>query len=151
MKNIRKAEIRDISRIAEILIFTKRMNYRPIFKNDAVSFGELQVLPLAQKFLEEPSRLDNIWVYDDGFVKALIHIESQEILELYVDSFFENMGIGAKLITFAKEECNVRKLWVLEKNKRAIEFYKRNGFEQSEERTLEEGTPEFLIRMVRNN
>ena len=34
---IRKAENKDISRIAEIIVFTKRVTYRPIFKNDFVS------------------------------------------------------------------------------------------------------------------
>ena len=38
---IRRATIEDASRIAEILIFTKRMNYRKIFQNDKVSFGEI--------------------------------------------------------------------------------------------------------------
>ena len=40
---IRKAEIKDISRIAEILVFVKRINYRSIFKNDDYSFNELLV------------------------------------------------------------------------------------------------------------
>ncbi|WP_416326285.1 hypothetical protein [[Eubacterium] hominis] len=41
MINIRKAKQEDISRIAEILVFTKRLNYRSIFHNDHYSFGEL--------------------------------------------------------------------------------------------------------------
>ena len=36
---IRKAEPKDISRIAEILVFTKRMKYRSIFHNDEYSFN----------------------------------------------------------------------------------------------------------------
>ena len=44
MSHIRKSTLQDVSRIAEILIFTKRMNYRFIFQNDRVSFGEMQVL-----------------------------------------------------------------------------------------------------------
>ena len=39
---IRRATIEDASRIAEISIFTKRMNYRAIFRNDKVSFGEMR-------------------------------------------------------------------------------------------------------------
>jgi len=35
---IRKAEPKDISRIAEILVFTKRMKYRAIFHNDGYNF-----------------------------------------------------------------------------------------------------------------
>lgn len=46
---LRKAGNMDISRIAEILIFTKRTTYRSIFKNDNVSFNEMQVLKEIEK------------------------------------------------------------------------------------------------------
>ena len=52
MDPIRKAELKDVSRIAEILIFTKRTQYRPIFNDDQVSFGEMQVLPTAREYLD---------------------------------------------------------------------------------------------------
>ena len=42
--NIRKAETRDLSRIAEIFVFNNRINYYPIFGDAQYSFGELQVL-----------------------------------------------------------------------------------------------------------
>ena len=98
---IRHAAIADASRIAEILIFTKRMNYRKIFQNDKVSFGEMQVYPLAKNYIDNPDELDGIWVYDDEFVKGVIHHDGKQIVELYVDSFFENQGIGSKLIKYA--------------------------------------------------
>ena len=47
---IRKAEPKDISRIAEILVFTKRMKYRAIFHIDDYSFNELQVVKVANEF-----------------------------------------------------------------------------------------------------
>lgn len=84
---IRKAVMEDISRIAEILVFVKRLNFRPIFKNDAYSFKELQVLSVAREY-SVPDILNNIWVYDDGIVKGMIRIEGEEIRELYVDHFF---------------------------------------------------------------
>ena len=76
VNHIRKATVADASRVAEILVFTKRMNYRSIFHNDQVSFGEMQVLPLAQEYLNRPERLENIWVYDDEFVKGMVHVEN---------------------------------------------------------------------------
>jgi putative acetyltransferase len=81
---IRKAEPKDISRIAEILVFTKRMKYRSIFHNDEYSFNELQVVKVADEF-NDPELLDKVWVYDDGIVKGMIHLEGKEIAELYVD------------------------------------------------------------------
>ena len=124
---IRKAEIKDISRIAEILVFVKRINYRSIFKNDDYSFNELQVLKVAEEY-SRPEKLDNIFVYDDGIVKGLIHMEGTEIAELYVDHFFQSQGIGAKLIEYAKQEYNADRLWAIEKNVNAIRFMNRMVF-----------------------
>ena len=146
---IRKAAIEDISRIAEILVFVKRMNYRAIFRNDAVSFGEIQVLPVAEEY-SKPEILDSIWVYEDeGIVKGLIRIVGKEVVELYVEHFFQGQGIGAALIEFAKNEHDVRTLWVLEKNTSAIRFYEAHGFHVTENKELEEGTPEYKVMMER--
>ncbi len=149
MIEIRKAKQEDISRIAEILVFTKRMNYRSIFHNDKYSFGEMQVLSVAQEYLGNPDALNYIWVYYDKFVRGLIHVEDREIKELYVDYFFEGQGVGGKLIEFAIKNFDVRYLWVLEKNKRAISFYERHGFRYKNEWQYEEGTTEHLLKMER--
>ena len=147
MNHIRKATIEDVSRIAEILVFTKRMNYRPIFQNDKVSFGEIQVLPLTQEYLKTPELLEPIWVFDDEFVKGVLHVENGQIQELYIDSFFQNQGIGACLIDFAIQKCQAKSLFVLEKNTGAIRFYERHGFVLTKERQLEPGTTEYIVRM----
>lgn len=146
---IRQAVKNDASRIAEILIFTKRMNYRRIFQNDLVSFGEMQVYPLAKDYIDNPDKLKGIWVYDDGIVKGMVHIQENRIEELYVDSFFENQGIGTELMEFAIERMGCNSLWVLEKNTKAIHFYKKHGFLFTGERRLQEGTTEFLLEMGR--
>lgn len=145
---IRKAEVRDLSRIAEILVFVKRINYRPIFQNDAYSFGELQVLNVAREYAA-PERLEQMWVFDDGIVKGLMRIEGEEIKELYVDHFFQGQGVGAQLIEFAKERFSCRCLWALEKNTGAIRFYRRHGFEPTGIRRPEEGTAEYLVLLER--
>ncbi|MBQ2688543.1 MAG: hypothetical protein IJG05_00515, partial [Solobacterium sp.] len=62
---IRQAIVEDASRIAEISVFTKRMNYRTIFHDDSVSFGEMQVYPLALDYINSPDSLKGIYVYDD--------------------------------------------------------------------------------------
>ncbi|MBD5521298.1 MAG: GNAT family N-acetyltransferase [Lachnospiraceae bacterium] len=149
MNYIRKAVTQDASRLAEILIFTKRINYRKIFQDDKVSFGEMQVFPLAQDYIANPEKLTNIWVYDDEFVKGMLHIEGKEVIELYVDSFFQNKGIGAKLMEFAIRTFDVSNLFVLEKNSNAIRFYQRHGFSLTQERQLEKGTTEYIVKMTR--
>ena len=77
---IRKAKKKDLSRIAEILVFVKRIKYRPIFQNDDYSFGDLQVIKIAEEY-SNPEKLDNIWVYDDGIVKGMIGYEN--VIEVY--------------------------------------------------------------------
>lgn len=145
---IRKASVQDLSRIAEILVFVKRIQFRPIFQNDDYSFGELQVIPVAQRY-SAPEILNHIWVYDDGIVKGLIHIEGKEICELYVDCFFQSQGIGAKLIDYAVKEYQAEFLWAIEKNTNAIRFYEAHGFHLTGEKKLEEGTTEYLVKLER--
>lgn len=109
----------------------------------------MQVYPLAKSYIDNSDKLDGIWVYDDEFVKGMIHIDEQQILELYVDSFFENQGLGSKLVKFAVEQMNCDFLWVLEKNRKAIRFYQRHGFAITEEKQYEEGTTEYIVKMKR--
>lgn len=156
---IRQAEEKDISRIAEILVFTKRVAYRPIFQNDMISFGEyLQVLPVAEQYSSGKEPLQNVWLYDDGIVKGLItfawHKNALEIEKLYVDWFFQGMGVGDALMAFAIQTANAKYggnlfLWVLEKNEAAIRFYRKHGFVPTGERKPEEGTPEYLLQFER--
>lgn len=146
---IRKASIKDISRIAEILVFVKRMNYRSIFRNDAVSFGEIQVIPVAEEY-SKPEILNSIWVYEsEGIIKGLIRIVEKEVVELYVEHFFQGQGIGAELIEFAIKEHDVKSMWVLEKNVNAIRFYEAHGFHITEKKEFEEGTTEYKVMMSR--
>jgi len=149
--DIRKAAPQDASRLAEILIFTKRVHYRDIFRNDKVSFAQMQVLPLAQDFLARPEALEGIWVYDDGFVKGMLHVEGDEVKELYVEPFFQHQGIGAKLMEFAIKSCGARRLFVLEKNQNAIRFYQGQGFALTGERQLEPGTAEYIVKMEKDS
>lgn len=145
--NIRKASVQDISRIAEILIVTKRITYRPIFKNDIVSFKEMQVVTLANEIMENITILDTIWVYDDNIVKGILHVEDREIKELYVESFFQKEGIGSLFVQFAIQELHSNIVWVLEKNVHAINFYLKHGFMKTSERVLEKGTTEYCIKL----
>ncbi len=146
---IRKAEPKDLSRIAEILVFTKRVKYRSIFHNDEYSFNELQVVKVAGEF-NDPELLDKVWVYDDGIVKGMIHMAGKEISELYVDYFFWKEGIGSGLVEFAKEKFDAKFVWTLEKNEDAIRFYEAHGFRLNGRRRLEEGAPEYIVMLERD-
>ena len=145
---IRRATKEDVSRIAEILVFAKRMKYRSIFNDDAYSFCELQVLSVAEKYIEN-GFLNNMFLYDDGIIKGLIRIEKDEIVELYVDHFFQGQGVGSELIEYAKEHYPVSFLWTIEKNTEAVRFYEAHGFHLTDIKKFEEGTTEYLVKMKR--
>ena len=147
--NIRKAEKRDISRIAEMIVFGKRIAYRAIFKDDIGSFKELQVLDVAEELSKNTALFESMAVYDDGIVKGVIAAGvcegKAEITDFYVEPFFKGEGIGKALIEYVISEMkllDVRKifLWVLEENIAARKFYEANGFRPTGETGLIEGT-----------
>ena len=149
--NIRRAEKRDASRIAEILVFGNRVHFYPIFREDEYSFGEMQVVPMARKYEEDEELLARTFVYDDSIVRGVIQVKGDEVEKLYVDSFFTGRGIGGQLIEYAKENLGVRWLWALEKNTGAIWFYEKHGFCLTNEKVFEEGTTEYLVKMALRN
>ena len=144
---IRPATTADLARIAEIEVFNYRLNFYPIFRSDAFYFDEMTVPNLM------PLRADiipDILIYDDGVVKGFLHYGGDEVRRLYVEPVLQGQGIGAALLEYAIRELHVTRLWALEKNPRAIAFYQRHGFRVTEERRLEEGTEEYLVRLIRN-
>jgi len=146
MAVIRKAEKNDLSRMAEIFVFAKRVHYRPIFRNDAVCFGKLQVLPVAAMLSQ---RLDTLWVYEDTFLWGFIGLEDGEIKQLFVDPLLEGRGVGGKLLAFGIREGG-RYLWALEKNARALALYQKYGFAPTGERSPVEDTGEYAIQLCLN-
>ena len=149
MHHIRKAKKEDVSRIAEIYVFNNRINFYPIFKDTLFSFHELQVVPLAKSLLVDSDTLDNTYVYDDHqIIKGFIYTKDKEIKKLFVDSFFQGQNIGEKLLEYAMEYQDISFLWALEKNIRAIKFYQRHGFSLTNEKKYEEGTDEYLVKLI---
>ena len=143
---IRKAEKKDLSRIAEIQIFNYRLFFYPIFKSDEYYFDELQVPALMKDYEAE---LNSLYVYDDGVVKGFIKVEGTYIARLFVEPVLQNGAIGTRLLEYAVNEFHADHLWALEKNAKAIRFYERNGFALTGEKKLEEGTTEYLVLLKR--
>ena len=144
MNYIRQAKINDLVRIAEIFVFNYRLNFYPIFQEDTFYFEELTVFNMVESFAKE---LDSIWVYDDGVVKGFIQIEKREVKRLFVEPVFQGKAIGTELLEYGIAERDANHLWALEKNIKAIAFYKRHGFDKTNEKKYEEDTTEFLVRM----
>ncbi|MBE5893273.1 MAG: GNAT family N-acetyltransferase [Lachnospiraceae bacterium] len=146
---IRAAQRKDIPRIAEIIVFGKRVAYRDIFQNDMVTFNELQVMDLVEEYHRNPALIKNMLVYDDGIVKGVINREyindTVEISEFYIEPFFKRQGIGRKLIQYVlteEREKQMKKifLWVIADNISARRFYEANGLCASGDTCLIEGT-----------
>ncbi len=146
MTNIRRASPEDLNRIAEIEVFCYRLNFYPIFREDAFYFGEFQV---ANRTAAHRENLDQFLVYDDGVVKGFIQTAHSEVKKLFVEPVLQGSGIGSKLLEHAVNQEQTRFLWVLAKNKKAIAFYQRHGFRLTKERKFEKGTTEYLVRMER--
>ena len=153
---IRYAREQDLSRIAELLVFGKRTAYRDIFRDDAGSFRDLQVLDVIRKYQENPDLLKSTLVYDDGIVKGMIGRQDFgkdeiELCDFYVEPVFQGMGIGQELLNFFLREAKaVRKkrvfLWVLEENASARTFYERFGFAPDGQKKTVEGTQVMELR-----
>ena len=146
MSPIRPAKPEDLARIAEIEIFNYRLNFYPIFRYDPFYFEELQV-PSRMEYYQP--LLNTLWVYDDGVVKGFFQAEGQELKKLFVEPVLQGQAIGAALLEHAVSALRVNCLWALEKNVRAIAFYKRHGFRVTGRRKPEDGTEESLIQLAR--
>ncbi|MBO5146739.1 MAG: GNAT family N-acetyltransferase [Lachnospiraceae bacterium] len=160
---IRNAELKDVSRIAEILVFGKRVAYRDIFQDDFGSFHELQVYDIIKEYLDKPSLMKNILVYDDGIIKGIVNrkfnvmtesADEIELCEFYVEPFFKGQGIGQALIQYLIQEAREAQktkifLWVIKDNLSARRFYERNGFAADGQERIIEGTSVMDIRYVR--
>lgn len=145
--SIRKAKEKDLSRIAEIFICNNRINYFPIFKDESYSFGELQVVSFIDNYLKKDEVFKNLYIYDDGLIRGFIQMNGTEICKLYVDPWFQGRKIGHELITFAVEQFGADHLWALEKNERALAFYRRHGFAPTGKREFEEGTTKYIVEL----
>lgn len=144
---IRKATANDAARLAEIEVFNYRLNFYPIFRCDEFYFDELTVPNLMRQYADAPALLEATYVYDDGVVKGFVRIAAGELQKLFVEPVLQGQGIGAALLKYAVNACGAHELWALEKNTRAIAFYRRNGFETTADKRLEEDTTEYLVRL----
>ena len=150
MNCIRTAVPADAARLAEIEIFNYRLNFYPIFRNDAFYFSELQVPALMADYLAKPGLLADTFVYDDGAVKGFLRMEGKQVKKLFVEPVLQGNGIGSALLHHAVASFGAEGLWALEKNVRAIAFYERHGFFPTGDRMPEEDTEEYLVFLKRN-
>ncbi|MFR8247596.1 MAG: GNAT family N-acetyltransferase [Roseburia sp.] len=148
--NIRKATEEDLSRIAEIFVFNNRINYFPIFKQEDFSFGELQVVSLIENYFGKTEIMDTLFVAEDnGIIKGFMEIRGTEIGKLYVEPCFQS-GVWRCVdkICHSKSTCGffmgIRKI-------QTAHLYNCHGFIETGEKEYEEGTTEYLLKLVRRS
>ena len=139
---IRKTELADVPRISEIHVFGWRDAYRGIVPDDYL-FNTMLVAKRINYFAKAVHDcLEEIYVYDDGIVKAFMTIgacrdtdmiEAFELWGLYVDPFMQRQGIGTEMLDFCETKAIERGhtevcIWVFEQNKNAIKFYETHGY-----------------------
>ena len=72
---------------------------------------------------------ETAWVAEnEGRVVGFCVREGDNINGLYVARYAQSFGVGKALLDLAKMDCDRITVWVYEKNSRAWEFYRREGF-----------------------
>ena len=67
-----------------------------------------------------------------------IHIFGRGVGYDVMEPQFQSQGIGAVLLQYAVQKRNAVSLWVLEYNTCGIAFYKKNGFQLTGEKKIED-------------
>ncbi|MCO8246392.1 MULTISPECIES: GNAT family N-acetyltransferase [unclassified Haladaptatus] len=101
--------------------------------------------------VERPGTLFLVATRDDdvlGFCHAICHEDEGDLLRLYVDPDHWGDGIGSALYERLRSDLrdiNMKRIraMVLSENTRGTGFYRRLGFEKSDEATVEIGDGEY--------
>ena len=136
---IRKLELNDIPRVAEIQIYAWRIYDKGVLSDEYLFKDMLVVkrMEYFEKFVKKNN--SEMYVFDDGIVKAFLTVgrckdedkaDSLQIRSIYVDPFFQRNGIGSLLIEHFENIARQRNftevcLWVMEHNQKARTFYEK--------------------------
>lgn len=131
---IRKKDSKDIKKIMDIWIASNL---------DAHNFISKDYFYNNFDFVKDAIENATVYVYEqESKVIGFVGINQEFIEGIFVDRNYRSKGIGKKLIDYCKKNYNTLSLNVYCKNKKAIEFYKREGFEICEKK-LEKDNKEF--------
>ena len=107
------------------------------------SFWEGQVNAMREVYI--PSA--DTWVADyEGMLVGFVSLNEEILAALFVHPFFQGNGIGKQLLQFAMEQSDSLVLSVYKENKRAMDFYRKQGFEAVQEQVDKHtGMPEVIM------
>ena len=107
------------------------------------SFWEGQVNAMREVYI--PSA--DTWVADyEGMLVGFVSLNEEMLAALFVHPFFQGNGVGKQLLQFAMEQSDSLVLSVYKENKRAMDFYRKQGFEAIQEQVDKHtGMPEVIM------
>lgn len=154
---VRKAEVQDASRIAEIIVSYSHEIVHERMYDDPSKFNSFQVLPLALHYQNDKGALKGIRVYDDGIIKGVLYMTQKgkelELDSLYVDPLFHNAGVGQALSqaaaeTLAEKDADVMRVWVNEQDLHLRMLYSNAGFEMTGNRRPDPSFDKDLLEYI---
>ena len=122
MIRYRKARKKDLP----LLIEYKLLTITPYIKNKE---EQLKVIVYVSTFLKENYEKANLIIHNFKIIGCYLIIK-QKLDTLYIIDAYQNKKIGSKIIR--KEKENIKEVKVRKENKKAINFYKKNGFTKEE-------------------
>lgn len=124
---IRKMKDNNISAILEIWLNENIRAHSFIDKSYWISNFE---------YVKNALQQTEVYVYErGGDIVGFIGLNGNYIEGIFVNRAFQSEGIGSALIEYAKAKHSVLTLNVYEKNKRALSFYIKQGFEITDKET----------------
>jgi ribosomal protein S18 acetylase RimI-like enzyme len=162
---IRKVNVEDIPRLAEIHVFAWRCAYKDFISMEYL-VNKMTVKNREKAFNEYLSNKENIeknYVYEeDNMIKGFMTIGdcrdedkdelTFELMGIYIDPLFQRQKIGTKFVEKCINEARKHEkkeitLWVFEKNIESIKFYQKMGFVINRKIKLTERFNENAIRL----
>lgn len=122
MIRYRKARKKDLP----LLIEYKLLTIAPYIENKE---EQLKVISYVSTFLKENYEKANLIIHNFKIIGCYLIIK-QKLDTLYIMDAYQNKKIGSKIIR--KEKENIKEVKVRKENKKAINFYKKNGFTKEE-------------------
>ena len=146
MSRIRKVKEKDISDILDIEL----RSLGGMWKKENIDFDKERLL----KYLREFFDIDRmILIEDEGDILGFLHSRTYEdtvsgkkirdILTITIHPDHYGEGLGRELMEYERKDAkeskiDILKLEVLSSNERAIEFYKKQGFDEKKKIMTEE-------------
>lgn len=142
------------------------IQYKQQYKEDIISIWESSVRATHDFLTEENILFFKTFVAQLDFsamqvycsveandqLTGFIGVDNEKIEMLFLDPSVIGKGIGKRLLNFAIEQLNATELDVNEQNNRAVEFYKKAGFEVYDRSEVDgTGKPFPILKMKIKN